>query len=116
MGLKAYFWLFLVVAARVSVAKKLGYFDDISVCADPEGLTTCFDSAETNHTNCIDDNCPRSKSCAKSCNGDVLCTIGCPDIDCTETCGAERAGSQIDCIASSCWNQVGLLNPVSIII
>lgn len=102
--------LFLAVLTHVSVAKNLGYFDDISICADPDGLTTCFDRAETLHTSCIDEKCPDDKEdsheCAQTCGGEAICAMNCPG-SCVSPCGAERAGSQIDCIASSCWNQVG---------
>ncbi|CAI7668417.1 unnamed protein product [Penicillium pancosmium] len=101
--------LSLAVSVRISVARELGYFDDISTCADPDGLATCFDRAETRHGTCIDEKCPenkeKSRECAEACGGKEICAINCPG-SCVSPCGAERAGSQIDCIASSCWNQV----------
>lgn len=101
---------FLAVIARFSIAETVGYFEDSSVCADPDGLATCYEKADDSYTSCISNNCAGgSSSCVKSCNGDRDCIVQkCPNlgVDCINACGCVRAGNQIDCTASSCWNQV----------
>jgi hypothetical protein len=98
--------------SSLAVATVAGYFNDTSVCADPKGTQNCYDKAETSYTNCITSNCSGgSKSCFDSCNGDPTCMAKqCPNlgVDCINACGCVKATDQIDCTASSCWNQVAL--------
>lgn len=110
MGIKLNALVALAAVVGFSTADAVGYFDDSSVCADPDGLATCYEKAENSYTSCITNNCAGgSSSCVKSCNGDANCIAKqCPNlgVDCINACGCVRAGNQIDCTASSCWNQV----------
>ncbi|CEJ59610.1 hypothetical protein PMG11_08227 [Penicillium brasilianum] len=96
--------------SSLAVATTAGHFNDTSVCADPKGIKKCYEKAETSYANCIMSNCSDgSKGCYDSCNGDTTCmATQCPNIgiDCINACGCVRATDQIDCTASSCWNQV----------
>lgn len=100
----------LAALSSIVVATATGHFDDTSVCADPKGMGKCFAKAEKSYANCITSNCSGgSKSCYNSCNGDTTCmATQCPNlgVDCINACGCVRATDQIDCTASSCWNQV----------
>ncbi|KAF3399858.1 hypothetical protein F1880_008166 [Penicillium rolfsii] len=96
--------------SSLALATRAGYFNDSSVCADSKGMEKCYAKAEKSHVDCITSNCSGgSKSCYDSCNGDTMCMVmRCPNLgaDCINACGCVRATDQIDCTASSCWNQV----------
>lgn len=100
----------LATVAHLSTAEQVGHWDDSSVCADPDGFAKCYDKADDSYTSCITNNCAGgSTSCVKSCNGDRDCIAKqCPNlgIDCINVCECIRSRDQIDCTASSCWNQV----------
>ncbi|KAJ5698960.1 hypothetical protein N7462_000965 [Penicillium macrosclerotiorum] len=110
MGLKSRFLLSLLGSSVLTIAEEVGYFEDSSICADSKGLATCYKSAATSYASCIANNCSGgSKECYNSCNGDASCmATQCPNlgIDCINACGCVQSVNQIDCIASSCWNQV----------
>lgn len=102
--------LSLLAVTGLSGADQVGYFEDSSIVADPEGLAKCYDTAETSYTNCINKNCSSGDDeCSKSCNGDVSCMEQqCPNlgVDCMNACGCVQAQDNIGCIASYGWNQV----------
>ncbi|KAJ5484854.1 hypothetical protein N7539_004842, partial [Penicillium diatomitis] len=109
-----------VVAAAVVVvaacspslvdATAAGHFDKISGCADPWGMKKCSEKTERGFENCIIGNCSADgKNCYDSCQGDVFCMAKtCPSVgvECINACGCVKATDQIDCTASTCWNQV----------
>lgn len=83
-----------LLAANVSIAAKVGKFD-AEKCADPSGMKTCYDKAKSTYNECV-----KSK-CDKDDNGKTT-----SDEECLNQCGCVRDRAQIDCAASSCWNQV----------
>ncbi|KAJ5337514.1 uncharacterized protein N7506_005536 [Penicillium brevicompactum] len=103
--------LFLALEALSSLAlsEKVGYFES-SACADPEGFTSCYKDAETEYTNCVNNNCVGgSQACYKSCGGIVTCmSKQCPSLgtNCINACECQRSAHQIDCASASCWNEV----------
>lgn len=104
----------LLAAARLSAADQVGYFEDSSIVADPEGLAKCYDDAQDYYTTCINKNCSGGdEECSKACNGDVSCMEQqCPNlgIDCMNACGCVQATDNVACIAAHGWNQVSLLS------
>ncbi|KAJ5082534.1 hypothetical protein N7532_011577, partial [Penicillium argentinense] len=110
MGLKKRILFSLLVGiAQVSVAGSIDYFEDASVCADPNGLAKCYDGENTRYVECINESCPNSLTCLAACDGDERCiSQKCPsdDADCIYNCACKRAGHEISCLASSCWNQI----------
>ncbi|KAJ5166275.1 uncharacterized protein N7482_005056 [Penicillium canariense] len=110
MALKSRFLLSLAAFSSLAVADTAGYFDNTSFCVDSKGFEKCYEKVKTSYENCISSNCSGgSKSCYDSCDGDTSCMgTHCPNlgIDCINACGCVRATDQIDCAASSCWNQV----------
>ncbi|KAF9252506.1 hypothetical protein DTO027I6_2959 [Penicillium roqueforti] len=104
------FLLLSLAASRIVLAEKVGYFDDSSVCADPKGLKTCYEDADTSYASCINNNCAGGDpACYKACNGDSSCMASqCPNlgIDCINVCECIKNANEIDCMAESCWNQV----------
>lgn len=83
-----------LLAANVSVAAKVGKFDT-EKCADPSGMKTCYDKAKSTYNDCV------KKNCDKEEDGETS-----DDPECLNKCGCTRDRAQIDCAASSCWNQV----------
>ncbi|CAI7640190.1 unnamed protein product [Penicillium pancosmium] len=72
MGIKLNALVALAAVVGFSTADAVGYFDDSSVCADPDGLATCYEKAENRYTSCITNNCAGgSSSCMKSCDADA---------------------------------------------
>lgn len=110
MSLTSKLVLSLLVSAGSLAADSVGYFDDTSICADSKGLSKCYDKADTSLSSCINNNCAGGGAdCYKSCNGVTTCMQSqCPNLgtDCMNACSCVQAVNQIDCIASSCWNQV----------
>ncbi|KAJ5123091.1 hypothetical protein N7448_009188 [Penicillium atrosanguineum] len=102
--------LLSLAAFRIVLAEKAGYFEDLSVCADPKGLKACYEDADTRYASCINNSCDGGdSSCYKSCNGDTSCmTSQCPNlgVDCINVCECIKKDNEIDCMATSCWNQV----------
>ncbi|KAJ5100590.1 hypothetical protein N7456_006642, partial [Penicillium angulare] len=100
----------LAFSAGATIAEAVGYFDDTSICVDPKGLAKCYEDSTSWYSNCISENCAGGgDACSKSCNGDPTCMVQkCPNlgVDCISACGCVKTVNDIDCIASSCWNQV----------
>jgi hypothetical protein len=106
--------LFLALGTLCSLAlsEKVGYFES-SACADPKGFTSCYKDAETEYTNCVNNNCVGgSQACYDSCGGSVTCmSKQCPSLgtDCINACECQRSAHQIDCASASCWNEVSIM-------
>ncbi|EPS28532.1 hypothetical protein PDE_03478 [Penicillium oxalicum 114-2] len=73
-------------------------------------MKKCHEKAERGFANCITSNCSGDgKSCYDACRGDAMCMDReCPSlgVECINSCGCVKAIDRIDCVASSCWNQV----------
>lgn len=110
MSLTSKLVLPLLISAGSAAADSVGYFDDTSICADSKGLAKCYERADTSLSSCINNNCAGGGTeCYNYCNGDTTCMQSqCPNLgtDCMNACSCVQAVNQIDCIASSCWNQV----------
>ncbi|KAJ5889616.1 hypothetical protein N7504_010426 [Penicillium tannophilum] len=110
MSLTSKLVLSLLISAGLVAADSVGYFDDTSICADSKGLAKCYERADTSLSSCINNNCAGGGTeCYNYCNGDTTCMQSqCPNLgtDCMNACSCVQAVNQIDCIASSCWNQV----------
>ncbi|KAJ5772300.1 hypothetical protein N7520_002829 [Penicillium odoratum] len=102
-------FLSFLVSAGLVTAQEVGFFKDASICTDAKGLSTCYDKAKTSWTSCVNDNCAEgSQDCYEACDEDMSCMeTQCPElgIDCINACACVQAIDQVDCIASSCWNQ-----------
>ena len=100
----------LVACSSLVRATAAGHFDEISTCVDPAGMKKCHEKAERGFANCITSNCSGDgKSCYDACRGDAMCMDKeCPSlgVECINSCGCVKAIDRIDCVASSCWNQV----------
>ncbi|KAJ5632767.1 hypothetical protein N7490_009106 [Penicillium lividum] len=107
-------FLSYLVSAGLVTAQKVGFFQDASICTDAKGLSTCYDKVKTSWSSCVNDNCAEgSQECYEACDGDTSCMeTQCPNlgVDCINACTCVQAIDQLDCIASSCWNQVRIFN------
>ncbi|KAJ5661083.1 uncharacterized protein N7484_000455 [Penicillium longicatenatum] len=110
MSLTSRLLLSFLISSGLIAAESVGYFDDTSICADASGLSKCYEKADASWSSCINNNCAGgSDECYNSCNGNASCMkTQCPSLgmDCINACGCVNALNQVDCIASSCWNQV----------
>ncbi|KAL2842546.1 hypothetical protein BJY01DRAFT_200560 [Aspergillus pseudoustus] len=76
-----------IAAARLAVAKQVGYFD-ADQCAAPDDFGSCYDDADEWLSDCINENC----------NG-----LG---VDCHNACECAHQNAYTRCAASYCWNMV----------
>ncbi|KAA8643750.1 hypothetical protein EYZ11_007113 [Aspergillus tanneri] len=84
----------LGLLAANALAAKVGEFD-ADKCADASGLQTCYDKAKSAYNDCVKTKCDKHE------NGKTV-----DNPDCLNQCACVRGQAQIDCAASSCWNQV----------
>ncbi|EIT81610.1 hypothetical protein AO1008_02433 [Aspergillus oryzae 100-8] len=103
----------LVAITTTAVAKEVGYFQS-SDCVDSSGFESCYEDADQRFANCVSNNCAGgSKGCVESCGGNPECVQSkCPNlgIDCINVCDCVKNIEYIQCAATSCWNQIGLMS------
>jgi hypothetical protein len=80
-------YVFALAAARLAIAKQVGYFQAEN-CAAPSDFESCYADADEWLADCINENC------------DAL------GIDCHNACECARQGAYTRCATSYCWNMV----------